>query len=258
MALQGIDMFDLWQSFQSTVNTFQGGWFRPQTDFQQKCNDISKSLWVKWTREAEKSQEAKDNLIFFLKSKNRIVKSQNTSYGIMTPPDDYGRFASARLIISGTTCLPCKDVDNGKCDELKTQEEISEEYYESICEIQVDLIDNQRWGSVCDHLTKKPTLASPKITQIDGGFKVSPRTVSVVVLDYYINPVDAVFAYTVTTPNIETGAGDQIVYNKSLSKPLTWPINVKNEFIIQLGEAYSYFTREQFWAQFNNQKKKEE
>src|ERR1700749_4004720 len=86
-----IDVYDLYQSFCSTYNLYLGGWFRPNTDFLQKCNDISKELWVKWTGEAEKSQEAKDNLLPFLVSKNMIVSNKGV-YGTFQPPKNYGRF----------------------------------------------------------------------------------------------------------------------------------------------------------------------
>src|SRR5688500_13174275 len=110
-----IDLFDLYESFQSYVNTFQGGWFRPQTDFTKRVNDISKELWVKWTREAEKSTEAKDNLLPFLKSKNLIV-SGSGPYGKLPTPKDYGRFSAARIIVDGEKTYPDKEVEQGKCD----------------------------------------------------------------------------------------------------------------------------------------------
>lgn len=257
----GIDPFDLYMSFQSTVNTFIGGFFRPSTDFIRKANDISNDLWNKWTGEAEKSQEARDNLIYFLKSKNIIV-APKTSYGTFSPPADYGRYASARILVGQDGKTVCsKDIDDGKAldvksDGLKTPEEITDEYYDEIIETSVENIDNQRWSSFTQHSTKGPTLKKPGLTQIDGGFKVSPRKVSVIVLDYYVKPTDAVFAYDITPGNVQTGAGDQLVYNKEKSKPLQWPNTIRTEFLIRLGEAYSYFTREQFWAQFNNQQKK--
>src|SRR5689334_15681693 len=100
-----IDPYDLYQSFQSTYNTFFGGWFRPNTDFIVKVNDISVELWEMFTRMAEKSQEVKDNLLPFLKSKNMIVSSQNSFYGTFKPPGGYGRFASARMLVSGDHCF---------------------------------------------------------------------------------------------------------------------------------------------------------
>jgi hypothetical protein len=270
-----IDPFDLYQSFQSYVNTYIGGWFRPQTDFQFATNDISNDLWEKWTKEAEKSQEIRDNLGPFFRSKNIIVTPQNSYYGLLQAPADYGRFASARIILEGNECVPCRGLetvgkDQGKCSEsdTETQSEITADYYSKICEHQIDMIDNQRWGSVCQHVTKPPTLDNPKMTQLSNEiqpktgkpvsqicFKVAPRSVSVVVLDYYIRPTPCVFGYTKAPGNVQTGAGDQIIYEKNTSTSLQWPSTVINEFLIRLGERYGFFTRDQFMAQVSTQQK---
>lgn len=247
-----IDLFDLYQSFLSYVNTFAGGWFRPQTDFEKACNDISNELWDMYTPLAEKDQAAKDKLVYFLTSKNVIVTSGSTFYGTVTPPPDYGRYASARIIVhKGDKCVPCADVDGGKCcnGEFKTQEEITDEYFDNIQEVKVENISNLRWGSVGGHKTKKPTLEKPKITQVDGVFKVAPRKVSVLVLDYYVRPRPAVFAYTVVPGNPQTGAGGQIVYNRNNSLPLQWPTTVVNDFLVRLGARFGLFTKDQFVTQ---------
>ena len=91
--------------------------------------------------------------------------------------------------------------------------------------------------------------------QIEGGFEVSPRLVSVIVLDYYRPPIEATFVYTNSPGNVQTGAGDMIIYDQNNSKPLEWPFNVRDEFLIELGIAYSGFTRDQFLAQYGMQKK---
>lgn len=272
-----IDPFDLYNSFQSYVNTYVGGWFRPQTDFQRACNDIDNDLWEKETKQAEKSQEIRDNLGAFFRSKNIIVSPQNSYYGAFLAPEDYGRFASARVILENGQCMPCEKLDaykaqcsQGQCDESDTkgQAQISQEYWENICEQQIDMIDDQRWGSVCQHLTKPPTLDNPKMTQsstkvLDAkgvsrskiSYKVAPRNVSVVVLDYYARPVPMVFGYDKAPGNVQTGAGDQIIYNPDKSTPLQWPSTMVNEFLIRLGERYGLFTRDQFMSQTSMQQK---
>lgn len=251
-----IDLYQLYLSFLSYVNTFQGGWFRPQSDFQRACNDISNNLWNDWTGQAEKSKEVKDNLIYFLKSVNRKVDAAKGAYGIFNPPANYGRCASVRYITDGTKIIPSPDVNNGECDGFKSEEEITENYYENIVEIGLDDIDNKNWAAVIAHKTKFPTLANPKMTQINSGFKVAPREISVVVLDYYIKPRDAIFGYTVTPGNLQTGAGDQIVYDINLSLPLQWPTTMINEFLARLGERFGIFTRDQLMIQFSTQQKK--
>lgn len=252
-----IDIYDLWLSFVTTVNTFQGGWYRPQSDFQQKVNDISMSLWVKWTNEAEKSQEARDNLIFLLKSKNLIAIPAKANYSTVTPPPDYGRFADMAIVTTGDKTYPDNDIDEGNCDGLSDKEKITENYYNNIKTATIELIDKMRWNSCLNHETKSPTLEYPKAVQIEETFRVSPRTVSVVQLSYYIKPDNAVFGYTLAPGNRQTGAGMQIIFDKSKSNNPPWPPSVKNEFIVRLGEAYGLFTREQFVSGFSTQQKRD-
>lgn len=257
-----IDLFELYQSFQSWVNTFQGGWYRPQSDFQRACNDISNELWNEWTNDAEKSEEVKANLIYFLKSKNIKVEKKSSAYGLIEVPKDYGRKSSLRLITDGEKCYPSSEAEDS--DVFKTDANLAEDYYDKVIETNVKVVDNVRWGSANKHETKKPTFERPLATQmgqqegegdIKGGFKISPRSISVVVLDYYVRPKDAVFAYTLTPGNPQTGAGDQIVYDKKKSLPLQWPTTMLNEFLVRLGERYGAYTRDQFMAQYSTQQK---
>jgi len=250
-----IDVYSLWLDFQSAVNTSINGWFRPETDFVRAVNEISKSLWTKWTNKAEKSQEEKDKLFPFLKSKNIAVDSQTTYYGIAKKPVEYGRFASARIIVHDDTTLPAKDVNDGKCEGLKDQAEITDEYYDNIKEFKVVMIDNQRWSAYCEHLTKGPTLQKPGITQINDSFKVAPRKVSVIVIDYYVEPKPATFKYTLTPGDVQTGSGDMIIYDANASQKLEWPEQVRPEFLELLKNWYSAYTKDQVLNIINLQQK---
>lgn len=252
-----LSLFTIWQSFQSLVNTAQNSLFRPQTDFQQAVNDISKELWDNWTSQSEKSQQIRDFLSPFLKSKNLITTPRNTYYATVNYPENYGRYASTRVFTINNECLPCKDVEGGACGngEWKTDTEIAEEFYKSLVEVQCDLIDEQRWAACLNHLTKMPTLKAPKITQIDGGWKIAPRTVSVLVLDYYTRPIDGTFKYTISPANTDTGAGDEIIYDPTSVK-LQWSESVLNYFLWSLAKRYGLFIGNEFLAQFSNEQKR--
>lgn len=251
-----LSLFTIWNSFQSYANTFQGSWYRPNSDFTPAVNDISKQLWELWTGQAEKSQEIKDHLQPFLISKNLVVNGASASFGLLNNPKDYGRFSSARIIVhKGDKCVPCPDVDNGSCEGFKTQEEVTDEYFDKLKQFTVDLIDNQKWAGCLEHLTKQPTLRKPKMTQYDVGWKVAPRKVSVIVLDYYKKPKEGTFVYTITPGNPVTGAGDFLVYNDQQSQKLEWPETVINEFVIRLGERFGLYTRDQFVSAFSSQQK---
>lgn len=245
-----IDPNDLLKDLQSKVNFSQNSWFRPETDFIRGVNETSIKLWNEKTGQAEKSQEIKDQLMPFLKSKNIAVNTSATYYGIAAKPSDYGRLASARIVVHNDTTLPDKGVDSGKCDGFKTDEEIKDEYYDNIKEAVCEIIDNQRWGSYVTHLTKGPTLEKPGITQINNSFKVAPRKISVIALDYYIEPTPATYLYSVTAGNPQTGSGDQIVYNPNSVK-LQWPEQMKNEFLEELVKWYQLYIKDQVGNQIN-------
>lgn len=246
-----IDLFSLWQDFQSRVNTSQNSFFRPQTDFVRAVNETSIKLWNKWTGIAEKSQEEKDKLFPFLKKKNIVVNGAASYYGFAQKPKDYGRLASARIVIHKDKTYPAKDIDGGKCEGWKTDEEIKDEYLDNVHEAQVTIVDNQRWAAYCQHLTKGPTMERPGITQINDGFQVAPRKISVIALDYYIEPTPATFEYTLSSGNTQTGAGDQIIYNSSTSVKLQWPEQVRNEFLDELVNWFTMYTRDQLGNSIN-------
>jgi len=242
-------LFTIWSSFQSLVNTSQNSFFRPQTDFQQAVNDISKDLWDSWTSQSEKSEQIRTYLRPFLKSRNIIVTPANSFYGTINYPPNYGRFASAAVWSLNDQTVPCPE-----SDDFENQEEVDAKFYASVTEAPVDQIDEQRWKSCLVHKTKKPTLAAPKITQIDGGWKVAPREVSVIVLDYYTKPVDGTFKYTLVPGDPQTGAGDFIQYDPS-SIPLEWNEVVLNYFLWKLATRYSIFIGNTFLAQFAEKQK---
>ncbi len=256
-----IDLFDLWQDLGSQLNISQNGWWRPESDFERAVNDVSIKLWNDKIDVAERDGRIIDELRPFFKPKNIIVKNQNSFYGIVDYPtkegEEYGRFGSARLLLAGQTCVPCKEVDQGNCcnGEFKTDTELAEDYYNTVCETQIEKIDNQRWPSALQHLTKRPTLLNPKMTQIGNSFRVAPRQVTVVILNYYVQPKYATFKYTLSTPNLINGSGDAIIYNKAASQPLEWPYTVKNDFLSALKEIYIGYTRDGLFQQITSAQK---
>lgn len=250
-----IDPYSLYLDFQSDVNTSLNGEVRPESDFIRAVNDASINLWNKWTGEAEKSEEAKAKLAPFLKSKNIPVDSKQGYYGIAKKPAGFGRFSSARIIVHTSGTVPDQSVDDGKCEGFKSQEEITDEYYDKIKEIKVEMIPNQKWSAYCEHLTKGPTLEKPGITQINDYFRIAPRKVSVVVIDYYVEPKEATFKYTLTPGNAQTGSGDMIIYNEAASQKLEWPEQVRPEFMDELRRWYIGFTRDQSFSVISAQQK---
>ncbi len=260
--MQKITPYDLWLDFKAWVNTQQGGFMPPQSVFIRVANIASIKLWEKWTKEAEKSQEIKDNLFPFLKSKNIITQKSNSYYSIAPPPNDYARYASCKiLVVDENKTVPSKEVNNGKCLKdnklvtFKSDEDLAKDYYDSVREQEVEMIDNQRWSAALKHLTKKPSFNKPKITQIDGTFKVAPKDVGVLVLNYYIEPIDAIFAYKTVAGNLQTGSGGAIQYDANNSRNFQWNITVKNELLEMVKDVYIGFTRDGGFAQISNSQK---
>lgn len=254
-----IDTFKLWNSFNSWANTFQGGFYRPQTDFILAVNNISNQVWTEKTGEAENSQALDDELAVFLKTKNCIVQNANSLYGKIPYPPDYGGYSAARLLL-----YEGKTVGDKNCEVCGSKPEADEEekyqmvekYLDGLEEVDCSKIDNSKWAACLTHLTKGPTLHSPKLTQNKDGLVVAPRRVSVIILDYYTTPRDAEFKYTIAPGNVQTGAGDQIIYDPK-SLPLQWKESMINEFVIRLGERYGIFTRQDFLFQAATVQKRE-
>ena len=248
-----IDLFDLYNRFCSDNNTFQGGFVRPERDFERLVNSISQEIWNEWTAQAEKTQEIDDNLAVFLKPVNIIVGAASGNFGIAQYPKDYGRYSVARVLMHKGECYcdTSKDsYENGECSKKGTAEtdiekqQRIEKYKDGISEVLCTKVESSRWASMLVHKTKCPTVENPGITQFEGGFKVAPRQVSVVVLDYYVKPKYAKFIFTISPGNPQTGAGDLMIYNEPASGKLEWPDTMIPFFLDKLREAYARYTRD--------------
>jgi hypothetical protein len=229
-------------------------------DFERQVNDISLDFWNKWTEQADKSNEIQDELSPFRRSVNLIVNAGQSGFGTMSYPVDYGRYSSARILVAGEETFPDEELDTCNCEGASIDpnerqesdfEKLSrlEKFKDKITEYPINKIPNGKWGGALQHKTKKPTLEKPLITQYDKSFKVAPRNVSVIVLDYYVMPKPSLFAYTISPGNTITGQGDTIIYNKEKSVPLQWNESMIPRFISELKLKYGVVTRDPFMVQ---------
>ena len=258
-----IDSYDLYQDLCSEANTFQGGFIPPATVFIRHLNLINYELWEMGCRESEKSQEWRDNMRPFLVSQNIITNPATSYYTTANIPKDYGRLFKAGMITVKTDdsviTIPNDKVNKGLCykdednQEVTPPEQSINDYLNSIREVDITEVDLQRWDACLNHEfeDKRPSMSKPKMVQVNGGFNVAPRDVSVVVLYYFRLPKQATFAYTTTTPNLNTGAGGQIVYDSKNSQQLEWGVNLKNEFVGRLLEKFGIVTRDRFIEQYS-------
>jgi len=255
-----IDMNDLWGKMCSNNNTFQGGNFRPDRDFVANVNSISLQAFADFTSQDEKTQQIEDWLAPFAKTANIIVVPGAGNYGVAKYPtgiNPYGAYKAARSLQHKDECL-CEEgastYKDGACVDNETEiQKLQrvERYKAGIFEATITKVTSSKWSATLEHETKCPTFESPKITQFDEGFKVAPRAVSVIVLDYYKNPIPAKFAYNIAPGNPQTGAGDYLIYDSANSVPLEWPQSMMPYFLDKLQQIYSKFTRDPGLFQMN-------
>lgn len=253
-----IDIFDIWQRFNSEVNTSQNGFWRPQMDLEKNANTVNAEMFDDFCRQEEKTNRVEDYLTPFRKTQN-IIAVNNGPYATITNPTDYSRFSSARILVAGQQCFPDLSVNGGNCigpnsDKISQQEAI-EEFWDNLRPFGVTKVEDSRWGAATTHLTKKPTLQKAIMRPIKGGFEIAPRNVSVIVLSYYFEPPYVPFSYTKTPGNPQTGAGDQIIYKQTPASSFLWDGALINEFIKRLKEKYFNAMRDQVGAAIQNSQK---
>ena len=249
--MEKIDIFDLWTAFNGLVNSTQGGFYPPVTVFMSAVNAISRNMWDEKNNMAENNQDLEDDLSPFIATKNCIVvNGLSSTFGVFDYPSDYGAYSAARMILyKGKVVEGTEDCGKAATDD-QTKYEFIEKYLNDITEVNVTKISNSKWASCLSSVTKMPTLESPKILQTDKGMKVCPRKIGVIILDYYTQPVSAVFAYDTTPGNIQTGSGDQIIYNKGKSIQLQWANTLIDEFLWRLAERFGITTKDTFLTQY--------
>lgn len=247
-----MDLFDLYQKTIALVNTAQGGLLRPQVNFENWLATINTELFRDMFGEYEKSQQLSDEYkLPFLKTLNVVVTPvPGAAYDVFAYPSNYEYFSSCRILMrKGNVFCPTSKCSFLKGEDKNGRGKIVEWLDDDVkelralaeggdsTEIPVELIDNQKFGSALGHLTKGPTLQEPKITQFDGGFKIAPKGIGIIVLDYLKTPTRPVFAYT-------AGPSDTVIYNGPGSTQLDWSSIVENEFLSRLAMKYGAYTRD--------------
>lgn len=246
-----ITLFDLWEKFCGEYNTHQGGHVRPHRNFTNWVNNISISLFEeKFTGAWEKNQKIIDDLGKpFLRSTPAQSTAGGPTYDIVSFPGDYAHFSAARYFHKEGTFDSC----DGCKVEIKSPAGEDDYKYETYVagdgsiEQQIEMVKSDKWGSLMKHLVKRPKPTKPKMTQYDGGFKLAPKGIGTIYIDYLRKPKVATFLYTL-------GVGDQIIYNPA-SQPLEWSELVINEFLQALGLKYGKFIRESFIYQTSDKEK---
>jgi len=248
-----IDLFVLWEKFCGEFNTHQGGHVRPNRNFVHWVNDISKDIFNDKYKDAwQKSQKITDDLAKpFLRSELVKVQPGGTTYDLVPYPGDYGHISAMRYFY--------KDKGNGvePDDYCKLKEDPNKSdgfYYETVdakySEVGIRILTNNKWEGISEHKMLKPKLDSPATTQYGMGFKIAPKGLQHVMIDYLRPPKEATFDYTLD-------AEDNIIYNSATSKKLEWSSLLITEFTTRLGKKYGKFIREGMVYQISNAEQKE-
>lgn len=231
-----ININDLYQAVNGEVNTNQSGMVPPYL-FDLIVYKVSIKMAKNKMRKAESSQEISDDIGNFLKSVNIMVTVPNGSnYGLIKYPNDYFYYMNSRIYVSedSVTC-PCATatMDDAMCEKFGDKDSQSKYV---LTEFPMLKIDNSRWAGVLDHVRLKPTLKDPKITQFSDGFKVAPKQVSIVVLDYYRKPVRAHWGYV--------QVDDYFEYDPNTSVQLDWVETMFGEFVDAIKPIYMEVLRD--------------
>lgn len=234
-----ISICQLYSDFKGRENTWQGGHARPAS-FEAWVHEVQIEMLNELVMALGNNQVITDNLRPFLRSV-QLPLSISVSGGIINYPKDYRRFSSVRFFsknINGPGCL-CSDIkilgDDGECRELTEEEKAEALNSSELCERGIDMIENQFWGSICDDKIAGPSLSIPVATQLQKGFKVLPKSIGIVVLDYVAIPARPKLNYT-----------EDVRHNFTClptSSKLDWGEEMLPEIFARLKKRYSAFTR---------------
>lgn len=234
-----ISICQLYSDVKGRENTWQGGHLRPAS-FESWVHEVQIEISNELVKELGNNQTLTDNLRGYLRSVQLPILL-SVSGGTIKYPKDYRRFSSLRFFSKTQTGegVLCKDIDivgeDGQCRPL-TEEEKAEALNQSeLCERRIDMIDNQFWGSICDDKIAIPSLKIPYATQMQNGFKVLPKAVGYVVLDYVSLPERPKLLYTVDGRHNFTCLPG--------SSSLIFGEEMLPEFLARLKKRYSAFTR---------------
>lgn len=237
-----INIFTLWQRLMTECNVQQGGQIRPVQDFTNWLNAVSDELFREKIASAALNQLLDDDLSPFLKSANVPVTTlTGQPFDLAILPTDYSNFANMKILRQKDSDKCCLKEDTDIIDGTGKSKMYDDPDFAqmranfagaNLVETLVQLIDTQNWTACMGHDTKGPTYDNPKATLYNLGFKVAPKGMQIVVLDYYTTPVAAVFGYTI-------GTGDIVVYDVATSTQLQWASTLENEFLTRLKKKYA-------------------
>lgn len=238
----------IYDAFNSEYNTAQSGFFRPDADFVPAIHAISLDIYNKLVGITPREQKIKDWLAPFLRMLN-IAVLKKPAYDYILSPDDYKNYAASRVIFEKE-----KNCGQPECDLLNGAgqcipfADVEEDFFPATAEYEewpVTLLDSSKWASMTKHKTNGPTAKRPFLKQQSDGFMVLPRDLGVIVLDYYISPVEPVFNYD----SVGTAPDVFLQFKDAGSTHLQWPETLLPVFLYHLGKKYGLTIQNQLILQ---------
>lgn len=236
-----ISVCQIYTDFKGANNTWSKGHFRPQS-FIYGVHEASLEIFNEKRKEWQKSNIISDDLRPFIKSVQVPIKNLPRG-GLISYPADYSLFASARFYSKskkggGVMCkdLDVLDITTKKCTKVREEDlaEIEADDSDNLIEHDIDKIDNSRWGAFCDHEFLGPSIDNPGCTQYDEGFKVLPKNLGVIVLDYLAVPERPTFIYTTDTKH-------NIICDLDKCVNLLWGQEMLPELMSRIKTKYASF-----------------
>jgi hypothetical protein len=246
-----IHLFQLYERFIARVNTHQGGHASPHRKFMSWVKDINIELFQEYYKAYEKSKDISDKITPFYQSFNVVIEGvPGQMYDLVRRPDGYSRIGSIRVYrrgqqacgISGNTTIDC-NCNEAHCPSLIDADEAAQfeqAQDDQIQEVEVVRVDSARWSALAKRQTKGASFDAPKCTLFDEGFKIAPKRLGVVVVDFFRLPVEPVFNYKIINQGTEI---EQIQFVEAGSVHLEWDATLMPEFLARLETMYGTFIR---------------
>ena len=198
-----ISICQLYIDFKGANNTWANGHFRPQS-FIYAVHEAQMEIFNELRKAWENNNIVDDNLRNFFISAQVPIK--DIKKGVLIEyPKNYSTFSSLGLFSktdksAGLLCsdLDILDVEKKECRALREEEKETgnEVLSNQLIERDIRKVPNQKWRAAVSHEFIKPSIENPICTQYNTGFKVLPKELGNVVLDYLSLPVRPVLNYT--------------------------------------------------------------
>lgn len=237
-----IDVFQLYDEFCGTVNSAQGGHIRPHRNFLAWVKTINLDIFKDFYKKFQETQFIADEMAAFQKYANVLVKETiGQLHDTVILSEDYKYFVSAAFKVHKGEIVGVLGGDvlsensEGICCKAIAEEDIClKDSDDDLTHVPIEKVTSNRWNSLSQRLTLKPSLINPYCTQFDKGFKIQPKGIGIIVMDYFRKPVDPTFNYTV----INAGTEDEYIQYDT-STPLEWGDTMRGEFIARLTKKYA-------------------